>query len=583
MVAALLAIFAGAASAQTDEGKGQITAVNGMVGMTVDIVAVDGEGNSYDLGTGLDEAVAGDPAIVEPGNYTITFTASGSTVAEYDLTVTPVSAWIVVAGNALGAFAYPIDLDESVPVVFFANNSIVDVLVKSDSGDVQVPQGAQSDPLAPGQYTIDAGESTVGVDLENVADTSHTDVIAIGAANDIMEATVTIDDLAALKKSLEPATSQVPVPDVAGKTETEANTAITDAGLVAAATQVPDDTVPAGNVVSQDPAKDTMVDTGSTVNIVVSTGPDTPTNVPVPDVSGKTAADAQTELEAAGFTVTTEEQSSMDVEAGLVIETNPSAGTEVAPGTEVKMIVSSGAGEIIVPDLVGMTQDEATKAAEDAGLTIKFVEDADDPDPDGIIVSQDPAAGATAEAGSEVVAQLAPKLEEAWVILTLSPERVLTASGINFQPGSTVDLLVLETDKDAKATVQDSGSWAATADLSDVQNEAELLLVTGTAADGSAYESTFKIPAAGETTDVPTEAVPVEEESSGIPVWVWIILGLLVIGIIALGIKMFGGGDTTDDGTTPPPAAPPATGGDTPPAAGGDTPATDTPPTTDSN
>ena len=169
------------------------------------------------------------------------------------------------------------------------------------------------------------------------------------------------------------------------------------------------------------------------------------------------------------------------------------------------------------------------------------------------------------------------------MILTLSPERVLTASGINFQPGSTVDLLVLETDKDAKATVQDSGSWAATADLSDVQNEAELLLVTGTAADGSAYESTFKIPAAGETTDVPTEAVPVEEESSGIPVWVWIILGLLVIGIIALGIKMFGGGDTTDDGTTPPPAAPPATGGDTSPAAGGDAPATDTPPTTDSN
>jgi hypothetical protein len=328
--------------------------------------------------------------------------------------------------------------------------------------------------------------------------------------------------------------------------------------------------------------------TTTTPETTTTTTPETttttaPATVPVPDVSGKAEADAQTELEAVGFTVKSEEQSSTDVEAGLVIETNPAAGTEVAPDSTVTMIVSSGPGEIVVPDIVGMTQDEATKAAEAAGLTITFVDDADDPDPDGIIVSQDPAAGATAEAGSEVVAQLAPKLDDAWVILTLNPNRLLTVSGINFQPGSTVDILVLETDKDAKATVQDDGSWAATADLSGVQNEAELLLVTGTAADGSAYEATFKIPAAGESVDEPTDAVPAEEESSGTPVWVWIILGLLVVGIIALGIKMFGGGDSTDSGTTPPPVAPPTTGSDTPPASGGDAPTTDTPPTTDSN
>jgi beta-lactam-binding protein with PASTA domain len=402
-------------------------------------------------------------------------------------------------------------------------------------------------------------------------------VVAVGDDSAIQLATLTIDDLAALKASLEPTPSQIPVPDVVGQTEADATSAITGAGLVAASSEAADDTVPAGSVVSQDPAAGTEVDTGSTVNIVVSTGSGT---VPVPDVAGKSAADAQTELEAAGFTVTSEEQSSMDVEAGLVIETNPSAGTEVAAGTEVKMIVSSGAGEIIVPDIVGMTQDEATKAVEDAGLTIKFVEDADDPDPDGIIVSQDPAAGATAEEGSEVVAQLAPKLEEAWVILTLSPERVLTASGFNFQPGSTVDLTVVNNDADAKATVQDDGSWAASTDLSDVQNEAELLLVTGTAADGSAYEATFKIPAAGTTTDEPTTAAPAEEESSSVPVWVWVVLALLVVAVIAVGFKVFGGGDSTDSGSTPPP--PPAGGApttDAPPST--DTPTTDTPPSTD--
>ena len=48
-------------------------------------------------------------------------------------------------------------------------------------------------------------------------------------------------------------------------------------------------------------------------------------------------------------------------------------------------------------------------------------------------------AGSTVAAGSEVVAQLSPAVDDAWVILTLSPERVLTASGINFQPGSSAE------------------------------------------------------------------------------------------------------------------------------------------------
>jgi len=564
MVAALLAIFAGAANAQTETGQGQITAVNGTAA-TVTVTATDGT-NTIDLGSALAPGMPGAAALVAPGAYTVTFTddADGTTVvASYALTVDAVTAWTVVSGygDPDSAMAYPVMFDVTAPAVFFDNSATVDVIVDGDVG--AIPPGAQMGNYAPAVYTLTTGGgATATADLTSVPDASYTDVVAVGDDSNIIAVIVTIADLAALKTLLEPAAppAGVIVPDVVGQTEADANAAITGVGLVAAKTEAADDTVPAGNVISQDPTGGTEVPDGATVNIVVSTGPDTPANVPVPDVSGKTAADAQAELEAAGFTVVAEEQSSADVEAGLVVETNPSAGTEVAPGTEVKMIVSSGAADVVVPDFTGMTQDEATKAAEDAGLTITFVEDADDPDPDGIIVSQDPAAGATAEAGSEVVAQLAPAIDDAWVILTLSPERVLTASGINFEPGSTVDLLVLETDKDAKATVQNDGSWAATADLSDLENEAELLLITGTAADGSAYESTFTIPAAGDTTDEPTEAVPVEEEDSGVPVWVWVVLGLLVIAIVALGIKMFGGGDSTDGGTTPPPAA----GGDTP-------------------
>jgi beta-lactam-binding protein with PASTA domain len=535
MVAALMAIFAGAANAQTESGKVQLTAVNGMLGTTVTVTATDADGTPYDLGQDLAEGAVGTPVVIDPGTYTVAFNDGAADVASVEVEVEAVQAWTVVSGygDPDGAMAYPVMFDATVPAVYFENSATVDVTVDGDVGTI--PPGAQMGNYAPAVYTLTTGGgATATADLTGVPDASYTDVVAVGDDSNIVAAIVTIADLAALKVSLEPAAppTGVVVPDVVGQTEADANTAITDLGLVAAKTEAADDTVPAGSVVSQDPAAGAEVADGSTVNIVISTGPDAPATVPVPDVTGTSAADAQAEIEAAGFTVTTEEQESDTVEAGLVIETNPSAGTEVAAGTEVKIIVSSGAGDVVVPDFTGMTVDNATAAAEAAGLTISFVEDADDPDPEGVVVSQDPSGGTTVEAGTEVVAQLSPAIDDPWVTLTLSPERVLSASGINFQPGSTVDLSVIDTDKSATATVQDDGSWAASFDLSDNQSEEELLLVTGTAADGSDYESTFKIPAA--------------EESSGVSAWVWILLGLLVVAIVLLGIKMFGGGgDTT--------------------------------------
>ncbi len=544
MAAALLAVFAGAAGAQVTEPSGQVAVINGA--STDPVTVTVGAESLTDVAYSAD-AVA---TIVAAGDYDITFTG-GTVDSAVTANVGDATAQTVVSGygdDTSTAKAYPVDMapiDASMAKVNVWNATDASVSVTVDGGppaDVAAGNGA----------TLIVPEGAgVAIDIDGVAITvatpadSYTDVFAVNDGTTPAVAQAIIPSMTALIATLTTAPGGVAVPDVVGMIDADANDAITGVGLVAAKTEAADDTVPAGSVVSQDPAPGTEVADGSTVNIVVSTGPDAPATVPVPDVTGKSAADAQAELEAAGFTVTTEEQASETVAAGLVVETNPSAGTEVAAGTGVKMIVSSGAGDIVVPDVTGMSVEEATTAAEDAGLTITFVQDADNPDPEGVVVSQDPTGGTTVEAGTEVVAQLSPAIDDAWVILTLSPERVLTVSGINFQPGSTVDLTVLETDKSATATVQDDGSWAATADLSDVQNEAELLLVTGTAADGSDYESTFKIPAAGESTDEPTDDVPVVEESSGTPVWVWIILGLLVAAIVALGIKMFGGGDTT--------------------------------------
>ncbi len=67
--------------------------------------------------------------------------------------------------------------------------------------------------------------------------------------------------------------NKVVVPNVVGKTEAEARSAITSAGLtVGTVTQEYSDTVPAGKVIRQTPSAGTEVDRGSAVNIVVSKG-----------------------------------------------------------------------------------------------------------------------------------------------------------------------------------------------------------------------------------------------------------------------------------------------------------------------
>jgi len=196
-----------------------------------------------------------------------------------------------------------------------------------------------------------------------------------------------------------------------------------------------------------------------------------------------------------------------------------------------------------------MAIDEATAAAETAGLTITFEEDANNPDPDGVVISQNPAAGTTVEGGSEVVAQLSPDLGEPWAIVTLDTNRQMTVTGIGMLPGSTVTLSVVDTDLTESVAVQDDGSWSASFDLSDVENDTEFLNVNGTAADTSDYEATFKIPAAGESTNEPTEEVV---EESGFPVWAWIVIALAIIAIVLLIIRMVaGGGDEEAAEATP--------------------------------
>ena len=200
---------------------------------------------------------------------------------------------------------------------------------------------------------------------------------------------------------------RVTVPDVAGQSQNDAAAAVTGAGLVPALDFTNSDTVNAGVVISQSPAADTEVDQGTAVTLVVSLGPESQNQVGVPNVLGLSEAEAQTTIDSANLIVDAISFTHSDaVAAGLVVFQSPVAGTIVAIGSEVDLIISLGpesSGSVAVPDVAGLTQAAAATAIGAAGLTVGTVTEAASVTvPAGAVVSTNPPAHEIVDNGSSV-------------------------------------------------------------------------------------------------------------------------------------------------------------------------------------
>jgi len=192
----------------------------------------------------------------------------------------------------------------------------------------------------------------------------------------------------------------VNVPNVVGTTQSVATTAITNAGLtVGTVTMSSSATVAAGEVISENPASGTSVASGSAVALIISSGSGP---VTVPNVVGQAQSTATGTLTGLGLSVTATMQASTTVASGKVISETPTAGTSVSGGTNVALVVSSGAGAA-VPSVVGDTQAAATSAITGAGFAVGIVStQSSNSIAAGIVISQNPAAGANAGTGSKV-------------------------------------------------------------------------------------------------------------------------------------------------------------------------------------
>ena len=194
-------------------------------------------------------------------------------------------------------------------------------------------------------------------------------------------------------------------------------------------------------VIAQTPSGGTTAPPETAVDLVVSSGP---SSIQVPSVSGKTADTAVLELTRAGFTnIETQEEFSLDVLTGFVIETNPASGQTVPRDATIFVLVSKGPEPVDVPDLGGMSVEQARRALGDLGLLIVVSPDTVEvPISSGLIgkiAEQAPTVGTTVEVGSDVTVKLGVVQQVA--IPDLTSMTVTEAQDAAATVGLNVDLL----------------------------------------------------------------------------------------------------------------------------------------------
>ena len=180
---------------------------------------------------------------------------------------------------------------------------------------------------------------------------------AIVALNSVVEITVS------------EAEGKVEVPTLVELSREEAERALRRLGFTPDVQEIDNDVFEPGEVISQDPPPGTSADRGAVVFLEVSLGPSERT---VPPLEGQTLAEALPTLFELGFRITQIEEPDPEVEEGLILRTEPLAGSLLRGGEIVTLYVSSGVARKPVPSVVGLLADSARQQLTASGFEVQI-------------------------------------------------------------------------------------------------------------------------------------------------------------------------------------------------------------------
>lgn len=190
---------------------------------------------------------------------------------------------------------------------------------------------------------------------------------------------------------------KVTVPNLVNKTISSAESLLASEGLqLGQQTPVTSDK-PKDTVLSQNPVAGTQYDKGQAVDVTVSAGKQ---QVSVPSLTGlPSVTDAQTALGDVGLVLGTVTEKDSDQPEGTVLSQSPVAFSTVDVGSKVSITVSSGL--VTVPDVVGLSQAQATSNLSNAGFQVSVVTQGS-AEPAGTVLAQAPTAASKAKKGDTV-------------------------------------------------------------------------------------------------------------------------------------------------------------------------------------
>ena len=192
--------------------------------------------------------------------------------------------------------------------------------------------------------------------------------------------------------------AQIAMPTVIGKTESEANAILREAGLKVTRREEANEANDAGKVIKQNPDPGVEVKKGSQVIITVSQGAPSAT---VPDVRGRGVDAATDALENAGFVVRTVRRTDDTADVDTVIDQDPKPGPGKR-GATITLIVSNGQEQVRVPDVRGRPEGEAANLMGQAGFKTRTrVEQSETVDA-GVVIRTEPDTGSRLDKGETV-------------------------------------------------------------------------------------------------------------------------------------------------------------------------------------
>ena len=200
-------------------------------------------------------------------------------------------------------------------------------------------------------------------------------------------------------------TRDVVVPQLAGKSVTQAGAELAPAGLNLKVEEVKrvDASAPAGTIVSQDPQPGVRTRRERSVKVWISAGPRA---MSVPALVGESERTAQLRARQDGLELgSIAEIRSADYTTGTVVAQNPPPQKALAGGARIALLINRGErGETyVMPDLIGVNGDRAADLLRSHGFRVSVVGDHPYPGvPAGIVLRQSPPGGFQFGAGDPV-------------------------------------------------------------------------------------------------------------------------------------------------------------------------------------